>query len=427
MNKKSICAAALIGVLSLAAAPALEVPTPVTHAAEADSFVDGSLRSFPMAKHARYYEDGDKTGALLVSHWTGIEFTGGMEGYEDISRAVSEYSEGLSEYASETRARMTSKAAEDRDAHQGKNFPFCGPYERKQDIFVRRSDSKIVSLLIFGSTYTGGVHGMYGVAGQNFNAETGERLSLSDVCPDTEALIDAIVAQLGFDYPDALFMKPGNTTMPDTVRKMVTEDSVQWVIDPRGISFYFNPYILGSYADGIFSTTILFSEHPGLFTEICCGPSSYAMEMVPHLVTRLSDSPRDHRLTVGGGYGNITVAFGGETLRDSVPISDIQPSAIECGDGRLYLLVDCLHQETGQRRIRVYDLNLPEPACIDDQPVTLLASPPDRKDERRWHVITDPSDFTVTTTEEFHGCPAGTELRCRLDPEGRLESVSPEA
>ena len=75
--------------------------------------------------------------------------------------------------------------------------------------------------------------------------------------------------------------------------------------------------------------------------------------------------------------------------------------------------MDCLQE--GRRVIRVYDLNMPEPACIGVQPMTLLASPVDRDDDKEWYVMADPMDFTATSTEN------AAPVRCRVGSDGRIE------
>ena len=420
MKTKTLCALALCAALSAGAAPAPQSAVPVALAAEA--YTDASVQYLPLTKRTRYFEDGDQTGALFRSHWTSVDFFGSAGSFNNMADALAKYSEVERQRADAARIEMTSDAAQERALRLADGSPFYGPFERTRDIFVRRADSQAVSLLEAGSSYTGGVHGSYGAGGMNFDAQTGEKLELSDVCPDTEGLIAAIISHLGFDYPNATFMMTGGKLMPDMVRQMVSDGSVPWTMDARGVSFYFNPYLLGSYAEGIFTTTILFSQHPGLFAEeYRSGPAAYAMELQPYLVTRLSDSPRDHRLTVSADANAVVIKFGGETFKNSVAVKDIHPVVVGLEDGRHYLYIDCLQE--GTRTIRTYDLNASEVQCICVQPITLLASPADRDDDKEWYVMTDPMDFTATVTED-RGIPVGTAVRCRVGSDGRIEVIS---
>ncbi len=425
MKKKTICALALCAALSTGITPVPQFDAPAALAAEA--YADASLQYLPLMKRTRYFADGDQSGPLFVSHWTSVDFTDRAGIYGDIATALAENTRKEMLNADAARAEMTSDAAQERASRKADGGTFYGPFERTRDIFVRRADSRVVSLLELGSSYTGGVHGSYGSGGTNFDARTGKHLALSDVCPDKEGLIAAIIAQMGFDYPDASFMQNGSTLMQDMVRQMVTDGSIPWTLDARGISFYFNPYLIASYAEGIFTTTILFSEHPNLFAEdYGVGPANYAMELQPYLVTRLSDSPRDHRLMVSGGVNELVISFGGVNLSDPVAVKDIHPVVVGLEDGRHYLYVDCLQEEGNVRMIRVYDLNRPELDCIGVQPLTLLASPTDRDDDKEWYVMTAPMDFPATSMEQGGIHPAGTRLRCRVGSDGRIEIIGAE-
>ncbi len=413
MKKKTLCALALCATLSVGGASVPQLDTPVALAGE--DYAEASLQYLPLTKRIRYFADGDQTGALLNSHWTSVDYVGIGD---NIADALSAYSAKEGQDADDARVRMTDEARQERNERLASGSPFYGPFERTRDICVRRADSRAVSLMEFVSSYTGGVHGMYGVGGVNFDAQTGQKLALSDVCPDTEGLIAAIIAQMGFDYPDASFMQSGSTLMQDMVRQMVSDGVIPWTLDARGVSFYFNPYLIASYAEGIFTTTILFSQHPELFAEeYRVGPAPYAMELQPHLVTRLSDSQRDHRLMVYSRDKELVITFGGMNISDPVSVEDIHPVVVGLEDGRHYLCVDCLQE--GRRVIRVYNLNNPEPNCIGVQPITLLVSPIDRVDDKEWYVITDPMDFSAIATKD-RGIPIGTKLRCRIGSDGRI-------
>ena len=426
MKKKMLCALALCAALSAGAAPVPQFDAPVASAAAADSFADASIHALPMMKRERRFLAGDEKGPLFLSRWTTVDFAG--SGLGALANALVDFSAKEDQDAEAANAQITAEARQERDEQLANGSPFYGPFDRIRDVYVCRADSRVVSLMESVSSYTGGVHGMYGVLGQTFDAQTGKKLALSDVCPNKDRLIAAIVAHLGFDYPNAPFMQSGSTLVQEQVRQLVTDDVVPWTLGPQGLTVYLNPYVIGSYAEGIYTTTILFSQHPDLFAaDYGVGPAAYAMELEPyHLVTRLSDSPRDHRLTVGGDENGITITFGGETITDSVVFKGmaIRPVVAQLADGRHYLYVDGFDNERGYRVIRVYDLNLPEPACIGVQPMTFLASPVEQENDRKWFVMTDPADFMAVSMEESALYPPGTQVRCRVGSDGRMEIIS---
>ena len=55
------------------------------------------------------------------------------------------------------------------------------PLTAQSDLYVRRADEKVLSLLEFTASYEGGVHGMYGYFGYNFDSRTGEKLTLEEL------------------------------------------------------------------------------------------------------------------------------------------------------------------------------------------------------------------------------------------------------
>ena len=84
MKKKTICAMALCAALSVGGAPVPQLDAPVALAAE----IDASIQYLPLTKRTRYFADGDQTGALLISHWTSVDFVGSSGSYNDITKAL---------------------------------------------------------------------------------------------------------------------------------------------------------------------------------------------------------------------------------------------------------------------------------------------------------------------------------------------------
>ena len=431
MKKKLLCAAALCAALSINAVPIPRLLPPVAFAQSVETYEDASLRFLPLATRTRYVSDGDEKGELLRACWTSVGLAGKLGDFGSVAKALADYSAEEARTADAARAEMIARGATDRAEREAQGARYFGPYQRSHELYVRRADALVVSLLEFGYEYSGGVHGMYGVSGANFDARTGKRLALSDVFTDLPALAEAIKQQLGFDYPDAPFRQSGGEGMRETVDQMVGDGSVRWVLEPRGVSFYFNPYVIGSYAEGIYTTTILFDTYPDLFRKdaqsavlLYRGPKAYAFELPAYLPVRLSNSPRDDRIRVTGGKSGITILYGGEEMRDPFPVKDLRPTFVSLADGRRYLYVDC-SQDGVRYETRVYDMNGSEPACLGTQPMTRLMTPPEDASERGWYTLTDPEDFYMTATEGG-GFEPGTRLRCRVGSDGRIEVIEAE-
>jgi hypothetical protein len=283
-----------------------------------------------------------------------------------------------------------------------------------------------VSFLEDGYTYLGGAHGLGGVTGKNFDVHTGRELKLTDVVKDKRQLAEAIKQQLMFDYPQSSFAQSGGASMKGTVDQLIREDKMLWSLDPRGISFYFNPYLLGSYAEGIFTTTIFFSERPELFVKNVAsdiiewrGPQAYCMELRPYFTMRLSDSPRDEKLFIANDKDRIIIEYCGEKLEDYVNNKEIRPVLVNTFDGKKYLYVDYA-EVTNNFRLRVYDLNGASPKFAGEYPMTRLASSPQDQANRKWYIMSDPNEFYMRSTKDTNLVPL-KRLTCRVGKNGTPE------
>ena len=392
---------------------------------------DASLHRVPVTTRTHYFVDEDEKGALLRSHWTAIDFYGNPdESVKNISVTLENYSREKSQDFEKTRRNMLQQAKKDRSERLKYGATSFPAFQTNRDLNVRRADSLVVSFQENSSDYMGGVHGMYGISGRSFNAYTGRELKLFDIFTDMNALSEAIKKQLMFDYPNSSFAQGGGASMRETVDQMVRDNHLMWTMDPRGVTFYFGPYLIGSYAEGIFTTTLFFSEYPDIFKKDeyrggveWKGPKGYCMEMPLHLTMRLSDSPRDERISVSGGE-HITIVYCGETLQDPVPNKEIRSVLVHCNDGKQYLYVDYSNNKK-DFKLRVYDLNGESPKLVGEFDMTRLASSPENPASRKWYVMSDPNDFYLTATAGSLYTP-GKWLRCRVGAFGEPDVFAEE-
>ena len=444
MKKAKMTAAALAAVFAFAAVPAFETgiadPNGITGIhwsrpayAQAEEAVDynTSLRYLPLTTHTQYYVDKDEQGELLRSHWTAVgispyEYQGPKQPVRTMINALENYSLKENQTFDATREKLVRDARNDRSQRLASGSTYFGPYQEDGDIFVRRADFRVVSFQESGYTYLGGAHGLGGVTGKNFDVHTGRELKLTDVVTDKAQLAEAVKQQLMFDYPNSSFAQSGGESMKKIVDQMIQEDKMLWSLDPRGISFYFNPYLLGSYAEGMFTTTIFFSERPDLFVKIASsdiiewrGPQAYCMEIRPYSRIRLSDSPRDERLFVSNDSDRILIEYCGEKLEDFVNNKEIRPVLVNTFDGRKYLYVDYA-QVTNNFRLRVYDLNGESPKFVGEFPMTRLASSPQDSMNRKWYIMSDPNEFYMRSTKDTELIPL-KRLTCRVGENGAPE------
>ncbi len=155
------------------------------------------------------------------------------------------------------------------------NPDYWYPYESLEQASVRRADTKVLSILYNGYTYTGGAHGFPYFWGESYDVTTGELLSLSDVVTKKDGLSDLIWKELSEAYPDETW--DGEADLADL---MEAEDVLSWTLDYNGITFYFNPYDLAAYAYGRQQVTLSFLEYPDLVKEAYLTvPVSYGVQI----------------------------------------------------------------------------------------------------------------------------------------------------
>ena len=106
--------------------------------------------------------------------------------------------------------------------------------------------------------YTGGVHGMYGYFGVNFDSVTGKQLKISDVCTNVEVLVKSIVTRLIEDSPQSPF-----SNAEEIIMEQVIKETINFTIDPDGVSFYFNPYLIDHHLKKCCFYNII-------ITTVCC-------------------------------------------------------------------------------------------------------------------------------------------------------------
>ena len=154
----------------------------------------------------------------------------------------------------------------------------------ESELYIRRADAQVLSFQEEFYAYYGGVHGMYGYTGINFDTQTGAIINFDDVIADRDALMPVLARKLRENYPDTYSF---SYYEDDDLAGMLAEHygsaseepvDINFVLDPQGVTFFFNPYEIGSYAEGAFQATILFEEAPDLFKETY-GPSEEGFVM----------------------------------------------------------------------------------------------------------------------------------------------------
>ena len=443
MKKMKTAAAALAAVFAFVAAPAFDTGLADTNGLAGTNgvigiswsrpaFAEGNgvdyqlgLHYIPLVTRTEHYEVSDVKGELLRARWTGIRVTGPVPFEPNINKTLDAYTAKAEKQFAASSKKMVSDAKFDHSERAKYGAEFFPAFEDNRDIYVRRADSLVVSLLEFGSSYMGGAHGMYGFTGKTFDTYTGKEMQLTDIFTSPAAMTDAIKQQLMFDYPKASFQGSNGASMREMVDQLAKEGHLFWTMDPRGVTFYFNPYILGSYAEGVFTTTLLYSERPDIFkhdqyTEAISwrGPKAYCMEIPSYLPVRLSDSPRGDRLSVMNDPEELLIDYCGEQLKDKFNAKNIRATLVSMPEGERYLYVD-YQKEDWKHAVRVYALRN-EPAFVGEYAMTRFISDMVGINGSDWYVMTNPQQFYMTAMPDSGYAP-WTRLTCRVGANGAPE------
>lgn len=140
-----------------------------------------------------------------------------------------------------------------------------GSYEYIQQYTLPYASGELISAGISIYSYTGGAHGMSVVRGVNTLTKLDRPLTAKDIIAP-EKLADATRfcrAVLGK-------IKAGNGTDPAT-DSFLTDDAIvgnmkedqNWLISKEGASVHYNPYDIGSYAEGAFDCLIPWADLKG--------------------------------------------------------------------------------------------------------------------------------------------------------------------
>ncbi len=316
--------------------------------------------------------------------------------YPRLAEALEKISRQEWERAQEVRQKMKAEAAGFRQEAPDRYHPF----EHEMNVLMCRADTFAVSFLQKEYAGGAGVHGMYGWEGVTLSTATGAPIALDAIVKDKQALTKAICAQLRTDYQDRVYAE-----MEQTVAEMAEKDMLNWTLDPRGITFYFNPYGIAPYAAGLLTATILFRESPELFHNAYIREApSYAQPFTAayDLTVDLNDTGHRSTVYVYPFAGTIHLVLNGREMSFPVALTDLEPVFIHLEDGRNYLYIDGKEQDKSTRKTLVLQLEDNSAHQIELLPYsfrhTIAVSP---AVQEYWNFLTDPNGFYFDQSSGF--------------------------
>ena len=177
------------------------------------------------------------------------------ERYPALAKAIDVMRAEEQEMFEQTVKEFTEWAAEDERELEYYNY---------DEVLVKRADHQIVSILQSNACFTGGAHGMYGSWGVNFDTESGKELLLSDVVTDMSRIPKLTAESIMEKYQEEGY--EDFSWLEESLEQQETE-LYTWTMDEKGITIYFQPYEIASYAMGLLTAEISFADHPELFRE----------------------------------------------------------------------------------------------------------------------------------------------------------------
>ena len=241
--------------------PASGTPTGGEGTLESDAVTGSNYFTFTRANSVTTAEDGTE---LLYEYSCDPAFTSWdqetqewVDGIlEQIRQDYAANSENLLQYA---RNHLTDVGAE-----------FFYSFSNYQEVGVGRHDTRVVSLMVLSSVYSGGAHPNAVQTAWNLDLEEKRPLRLEDVIyPETGVLLGELVKQ----SLDEKFAALGEGALYEDYGDAVAESfsgeamTPYWYFNDQGLVIFFNQYELGPYAAGIIKTEFAYPELEGILRE----------------------------------------------------------------------------------------------------------------------------------------------------------------
>ncbi len=369
-------------------------------------------------KQVRQYNDMDLDAGgeyeLLHQKYAGLCVNKEIrDAYPWLAEALEKMNSQEWQRAREVRQKMKDEAAGFRQEAPDRYHPF----EHEMNVLMCRADTFAISFIQKEYTGGAGVHGMYGWQGVTLSTATGTPIALDSIVKDKQGMTKAICAQLRKDYQDRVYAE-----MEQTVAEMAEKNMLNWTLDPRGITFYFNPYGIAPYAAGLLTASILFREAPELFHSAYRQEApSYAQPFTAacDLTVDLNDTGHRSTVYVYPFAGTIHLIMNGKEMSFPASLTDLQPVFIHLEDGRNYLYIDGKEQDKSTRKTLVLQLEDSSARQVELLPYsfrhTIAVSP---AVQEYWNFLTNPNGFSFDQSSDFTNS-SDTDI-CSVNEKGTL-------
>ena len=339
--------------------------------------------------HHEWY--GDTSTMLVRSEYTDVTLDKSIEKkYPELAKTLSETSVMRKRAMEEEKDNFIVTATEEFERDR-ESF---STYVSTLDVQVRRADSVAVSILEDYNLETDRAFNSL-----NCDTQSGKELVLSDVVKDVSkipATVEKVImSRIGQEEPF------GETSIPDYF-KNTPKDSITWVLDYNGVTFYFKPGDIAPTNFGIQTATVTFVEYPDLFNEkYTAVPDSYivSLPLMSSFFTDLTGDNRSEEIIVSGNYDQdegyyytLGICSGSSDYEVDWFAYDLKPYYIKTADGDsfLYIFSDTSEEKDQQMTLSVFSLKNGEIKQVSEMNMGMLC-----RDNNVFALPTDPDNLLL--------------------------------
>lgn len=135
-----------------------------------------------------------------------------------------------------------------------KNPGMSNEHESSETTRIVHVSGRVVSLCTLGWQYTGGAHGFGGEMGRTFIADGDDLQELR--LPDLFTSGSGWERQLSTACLTELKRMGASSAVDGSITNLPPADLASFTVSPKGLTFYFAPYAVASYAEGSFTVDL---------------------------------------------------------------------------------------------------------------------------------------------------------------------------
>ncbi len=295
------------------------------------------------------YDDNGDWVPLMYGYYDSIYLL--SEEYPKLKKALEDYNTANSG-SSQAYLDELEEWARGEYLEYGKES-FLGPYINQQEMFLRRADCQVLSVVEQFYNYAGGAHGNSGFYSVNFDVQTGEEIPLEAVIKDKKQLLKVLETEISEKYPDLAHWTESLAEalqFYDEPFDSELKAEFTWTLDYDGVTFYFSNYEIAAYVAGVQQVTLSYYEYPELMESsyFTNSPKDYVIPLndcgMTADVDLTGDGTTDY-ISVRRNYSDFAdfsesynVTVNGNSFTQEVYCYDLETYLVK-NDGKNYLYV----------------------------------------------------------------------------------------